>query len=230
MRKKTRDDYAISDFHFGDESILKVERTQFDTVEEHDKFILDNLRQWAIKAPPASTLWVLGDFGNTDMIEPFYDAIAAGNYIDTRIILGNHDSALDAYKFGEYFDEVYLYPQYFRQRIILSHEPQYPLPGGCINVHGHLHGAHLDDSRYISVSCNDIHYKPYKFSNLNGVLSRTEPYNMKFLWEPYAHEYVFNDKTRGDVVTNPKTGKIDLSASRALQKQLRDENWSLVHN
>ena len=36
-------DYIISDLHLGDKGIIHFERTEFNTVEEHDAFILS---QW----------------------------------------------------------------------------------------------------------------------------------------------------------------------------------------
>ena len=225
------DSYAISDFHFGAKGILNWERTQFATPQEHDEHILACMRRWYEKAAPGSVLWVLGDFGDTEMLEPFFNAVSgSGKFIELNFVAGNHDKAADLYKFEEYFDNVYNHPVYAGRRLILSHEPQWPIPVGCANIHGHTHNAHLDSKQHVTVSCNDIDYKPFKFSKLNGIYSNIERSCMKFLWEPYAEQYVFHDKTRNDIVMNPLTGKIDLPASRALQRSMRDENWNLKHD
>lgn len=225
---KKPDTYAISDFHFGDYGIINWERTQFKDSAAHDAFILEKMNDWYNSAASGSKLWVLGDFGNLDTLPEFFKAVSGnGKWIELNFLKGNHDKAADMFTFSNYFDNVYDYPVYLSNRLILSHEPQWPLPKSCANIHGHLHKALLDSDCHVSVSCNDIGYKPYKFSNLNGVFSKVDPYNMKFLWEPYAEHYIFKDKERRDIVMDPISGKVDLSASRALQKAMRDSNWNL---
>ena len=221
--------WAISDLHFGAVGIINWERTQFSSVEEHDNHILTCLRQWAEKAPCDSILWNLGDFGNIQMLEAYKAAIdIPGKNIRTNYILGNHCLANDIPIFKYYFDEVYEYPVYLSQKLILSHEPVWPIAPYQISVHGHLHQAKLDSPNHICVSANDIDYKPFRFNKLHGVFQKLPPRNMKFLWEPYADKYIFKNKNRSDIVMDPMTGKVDLAASRAIQKSIRDENWNLL--
>ena len=220
--------WAISDLHFHAAGIINWERTQFSSAEEHDEHILSCLRQWAMKAPKDSVLWNLGDFGDTQMLEAYKAAIdVPGKNIRTNLILGNHDLAKDIPLFEKYFDKVYEYPVYLSHKLVLCHEPIECDPF-CICLSGHLHAATLDRENHICVSANDIDYKPFRFNKLNGTYQKLPPRNMKFLWEPYADKYIFKNKNRSDIVIDPITGKIDLAASRALQKSMRDENWNLL--
>ena len=228
MSKKP-DTYFISDFHFSDDGLINWERTQFSDCKEHNDFVLNKMNEWYMKVAPGSKLYVLGDFGDTDYLSTFFDAVSGnGKWIELNYIYGNHDKASNYDRFAAYFDNVYLYPQYLSQKLILSHEPVWPIPPYALNIHGHLHKAKLDSPNHISVSCNDIGYKPFKLSDTNGYFARLEPRNMKFLWEPYADHYIMLDKAREDIVCNPLSGKIDLAASRAFQKSKRDENWNLI--
>lgn len=220
--------FAISDLHFCDRGITCWERTNFASQEEHDEFILDNLRQWAMKAPNDCTLWNLGDFGNVHMLEAYKEALTIpGKDIRLHFICGNHESAKDIPLLEKYFDKVYEYPVYLSQKLILSHEPVWPLAEFCCNICGHLHNATLDSDNHVCVSAKLVNYKPYKFTSLNKVFAKLPDRNMRFLWESYADQYkILND--RNDLVYDPITRKIDLAASRALQKSMRDENWNLL--
>lgn len=221
--------FAISDLHFGAENIINWERTQFSSAAAHDMHILESLRKWALKAPCDSVLWNLGDFGNIQRLADYKAAIdVPGKNIRTNYILGNHCLAKDIPAFKHYFDEVYEYPVYLSQKLILSHEPVWPIADFIVNVHGHTHSAIIDSPNHVTVSANDIDYKPFRFNKLHGVFQKLPPRNMKFLWEPYADKYIFKNKNRTDIVMDPMTGKIDLAASRALQKSMRDENWNLL--
>lgn len=217
--------WAISDLHFGHKNILKMERTQFSTIEEHDQYILNSLTSWyEEKAKDNDELWVLGDFGDTDRLPDFVSCFDGVKYVKLVFLYGNHDYLEDLPKFQYHFDVVHLYPVYLSQRVVLSHEPVYPIAPFMVNVHGHLHAAKLDTPNHISVSINDINYSPLNFKILNSALGKVEQRNMKFLWEPFAEAYKFKHKKRTDVVCNPKTGKIDLAASRACQKIYRANN------
>ena len=46
-------------------------------------------------------------------------------------LYGNHDSISDFDKFKKHFNEVYRYPTYITKRVLLSHEPQYPMVAGA---------------------------------------------------------------------------------------------------
>lgn len=213
--------YFVSDFHFShinddnSRGIIHWERTQFETIKEHDKFLMDKLAEWANKFKESDEFWVLGDWGNVDLLYLMYQFRCK-----TVFVYGNHDSVSDLEKFQDAFDEVYLYPVYISNRVVVSHIPQAVYPDQ-VNVHGHLHGMKIDDKRYITCSVNDINYKPVTDTLVNGTLGQLPKYQRRFLWEPYADNLVItNEIKREDLVCSPN-GKIDVSASRLLQQQNR---------
>ncbi len=220
--------------------VILFERTQFKTIQEHDTYIHNMLISWAQKHPDCG-LWILGDFGDTDYLywidemraygcEVYflYGLWILGDFGDTDylywidemraygcevyFLYGNHDSASDFDKFKEHFNEVYRYPTYITKRVLLSHEPQYPMVTGGLNVHGHLHGTKLDSVQHLTVSCNDINYNPISINPIVKRLAQIPKASFKFLEEPFADKYIFF-KPRPDIVMD-KDGKIDLKASR----------------
>lgn len=222
--------WFLSDLHLNHENLIKWERTQFANVQEHNEYIINALESWAEKkAKTKDELWFLGDFGDVEKLNEIHDAVRSSKdkHIKLVALLGNHDSRQDLPEFQRWFDEVYEYPVYISQRIVVSHEPVWPIAPFMVNVHGHTHAAELDSKNHITVSCNDVNYTPISEKQVEGQLGKLEPRFMKFLWEPYAAEYIFKDKSRSDIVCHPKTGKIDLPASRALQKIIRNDKWDL---
>lgn len=180
--------YFIGDFHFGHKNIIKFERIEFMSIEEHDAFIIAAINN---VVTPLDTLYVLGDVGS----------LAPVAQINGRKILikGNHDKRSDAAYLG-YFAEVYNTPIYLNKRLVLSHEP-IMVNTDVMNVHGHLHGARLASSNHICVSARNIEYRPITEQMLQIKLSRLPVQSTHFLEEWYADLYEF-DLNRNDVVTD----------------------------
>ena len=43
----------------------------------------------------------------------------------------------------------------------MTHMPRRAVPEGCVNMHGHLHGARVrGGTRHINVSVEQVHYRP----------------------------------------------------------------------
>lgn len=208
--------YFISDPHFGHYSestnrgIITFERTQFDTIQEHDNWVREMFIQLAEKAKPEDEVWVLGDWGDTSALWVM-DLFNC----ETFFVYGNHDSVSDLEKFKIHFDEVYQYPIYLSNKLVVSHIPVAVFEDQ-INVHGHLHGAILDSPNYICCSVHVANYKPITDQHINGQFAKLSKYNRRFLWEPFAHMMKFTQE-REDVIKD-KNGRIDLAASRVLQK------------
>lgn len=208
--------YFISDPHFGHYSestnrgIITFERTQFDTIQEHDSWVREMFIQLAGKAKPRDEVWVLGDWGDTNALWVM-DLFNC----KTFFVYGNHDAAADLEKFKIHFDEVYQYPVYLSNKLVVSHIPVAVFEDQ-INVHGHLHGVVLDSPNYICCSVHVADYRPITDQHINGQFAKLPKYNRRFLWEPFAHMMKFTQE-RADVIKD-KNGRIDLAASRVLQK------------
>lgn len=206
--------YFVSDPHFAhgnaERGIITFERTQFNTIEEHDKFLIEKFTEWAEKANSLDEFWVLGDWGNTDYLY-LMDMFKC----KTCFVYGNHDSHSDFEKFQLHFDKVYEYPVYLSNKLVVSHIPV-AVYEDQINVHGHLHGAVLDSPNHLCCSLHVHNYLPLTDQHINGQFGKLPKYNRHFLWEPFAHLMKFTQE-RADVVKD-KDGRIDLAASRVMQK------------
>lgn len=207
-------EYFISDPHFGHSNILKFERNEFKSIEEHDAFIVASINKVVTKF---DTLYLLGDIGELENVTKLN-----GKKI---LIMGNHDK-LAKYKYEEVFDEVYDTPIYLSKRIVLSHIP-IPTPPGVLNVHGHLHGSILNSDNHMNLSAMLINYRPISMKVLDIKMSKLPKDSHKFLQEWYAPLYKFVQKERNDVVFD-EDGVIDLEASIELHARLKVDNLNYV--
>lgn len=198
--------FFIGDLHFGHKNLLKFERTQFETIEEHDQFIIDSINK---HVKLTDTLYVLGDVGNVEKVKQLN-----GRKI---LIMGNHD-ARSKQEYLSYFNDVYETPIYFNKRVLLSHEPK-PVTQGILNVHGHLHGAYLDSKNHFNTSADLINYIPVSADLLGSKVALLEKDNERFLYEWYADMYVFTGE-RDDVVLD-ENFKIKLEESREFKQSLK---------
>lgn len=211
--------WFISDLHINhywknqegqERGVIFFERTRFKNIKEHDNYVLGNLYKWA-NAHKGQTLWILGDLGDISIALRALLELKYSFSIKINLVMGNHDSSKDKEKFKEVFDEVYDYPVFISKRVVLSHEPLYPLPEGMINIHGHLHGAKLDSKQHICVSAHVIGYNPISWKAVSKALSKIPNASYKFLQEPYRELYQFT-QPKEDVVYN-NNGKIKLKES-----------------
>ena len=206
--------YFTSDWHLGHESIINWERTQFNSIQEHDVTILEFVRKLAKKIKPGDNVYMLGDYGDIDKLWYIDELTHVGAH--TIFIAGNHDKFADKDKFEQYFDEVYWHPIYLSERLIVSHFPQALWPGQ-VNIHGHNHGAIIDAPGYITCSINDTNFIAITDKHINSAFSKVGKFETKFLYEPWADMYKFTKRDTSDLIVD-QNGKIDLSATRAYKK------------
>lgn len=202
-------DYFISDTHFGHENILTFERTQFQTIKDHDECIW-SLIESTVRS--TDTLYHLGDFGR---LTP--ENLERWNNLSCKTILirGNHDTSIT--KLKNVFDEVHKEPIFYTKRILLSHEPL-PVTDETLNVHGHLHGANLIMPNYLNISIHQFDYKLANAKNLSQKVNTIPKINWKFMFEWYAKDYNFTIPNK-DVIFD-QNGEIDLKKT---QKHLLSE-------
>ena len=205
--------YFISDLHMDHKNVINFERTQFTTIEEYNKCIVNFFNQLVKKLKPSDEVWNLGDFGSPDYLY-LSDMI---RYVGAKSIFlyGNHDRQEDLPLFQQHFDEVYLYPVYLSQKLVVSHFPV-AVYNDTINIHGHCHGSRLKDLNHVCASIHVANYQPITDRNLDSVYSRLPKFTRRFLYEHWAADYQFI-QSKEDVVMDPNRN-IDLSASRPPQK------------
>lgn len=193
--------WIISDTHFGDGGILKFERTQFSSIEEHDNFIIESINR---TVHPGETIVFLGDMG----AHTWSDSIKKiRTDVYKVLIMGNHDRFARA-KYEELFDEVYNGPLFINKFIVLSHEP-IPVSEHFLNIHGHLHNSYIDDDHHLNLSAHMCNYKPYELDRAYEMTATYPRIRARFLDEWYADKYVFTDgMKRRDVYMYRDTGHI----------------------
>lgn len=209
--------YFLSDLHLNHKNVINFERTQFNTIEEHDAYIEKVIKELAKKIKKRSSedeVWILGDFGSLNYLYLIDWLKEAG--AKTYFVYGNHDKESDIEIFKRHFDKVYLYPVYLSQKLVVSHCPVAVWPEGQINVHGHLHGSKLSDPNHVCVSIHVINYQPISDKYLSSVYSKLPKLSTRFLYEPWAADYQFTQPKEGIIMDY--NNNIDLSASRVLQK------------
>lgn len=214
--------YFISDLHFGHyyngRGIITFERTQFNSIEEHDGYIEAVISKLCRKLKPGDEVWNLGDFGNLEYLDTVDWIRETG--AKTYFIYGNHDAQSDLSYFEKHFDQVFLYPVFLSQKLVVSHFPVAVYPDS-INICGHLHGAKLQDINHVCASIHVANYQPVTDRNLDAIFSKLPKFTRRFLYEPWANDYQFI-QPKEDVIMDPN-GIIDLSASRLLQKLNTDQ-------
>lgn len=208
-----------SDTHYGHmyqnkqgewRGVTLFERTQFKTIEEHDIALNSLLFSWAEKHYGA-TLFHLGDWGNVNNLWIIRE-LRWKYGIDCRFVMGNHDKMSDFNKFKDVFNEVYITPVYIHPRVIVSHEPVWPVPMSTLNLHGHLHASKLDSPQHLNVNIHMLHYQLCSSKRVMNMLGKLEKCTFKFLEEPYVRHMLITQK-KEDAIYDRKTGKIDYEAS-----------------
>lgn len=209
--------WLFSDPHFGDSGILKYERTQFSSTEDHDKFIIDIINR---TINDGDTLVCLGDLGinwvkKINMINPNVKKV---------LILGNHDGCSKTI-YKTYFDEVYDGPLFVNKFIVLSHEP-IPVSEHFINIHGHLHCSNLDSKNHINISIAEY---GYKLCDIDKIYTRSieslPRIKARFLKEWYADLYVFTNFEKRDVFMYRDTGHVITKDTLSAIKELGDSSF-----
>lgn len=174
-------DLFIADMHFGHENILRQCRSQFQTIEEMNAVIIENINR---KMTKKDTLYILGDFAFRSKQSPlvYLEAIKPKKIL----IMGNHDSSwlktLTKEEIARYFEQVL--PQYEIKKnkieLHLNHFPQLAWNRShffaqSFSICGHIHNARdstIAAQLFPQLNCQfnagvDInHFEPVTFEEL----------------------------------------------------------------
>ena len=162
--------YTIADTHFGHDNIVSIyARQHFNSVEEHDAVIADNILSRCCKR---DTLYILGDVCLNMKSFHYVEEIAKA-VENLYIVLGNHDferskgaRLMDYIALREHTNLQLLGMKKYKQSW-LTHAPMHPSElKGRLNIHGHIHDIALDDERYVNVSCECVDYKPINIEDI----------------------------------------------------------------
>lgn len=148
--------YFISDTHYGHNGISDKFRTHFNSDEEHNETIHENILSVSGKR---NDLWLLGDIAfKPEHFRKLREY--ALSFRNVNVVLGNHDHP-DLVPFCS-DNGIKVYGLEKRWGVWLSHCPIHPdeMYRCTLNIHGHLHGKVIPDDRYFNVSCERVEYKP----------------------------------------------------------------------
>jgi len=152
--------YIISDLHLGHANILKYCRQEFETIQQHDDTIIQNISKLGIN----DFLWVLGDVA--------FKKESLFRLKETRchlgLVMGNHDW-FKAHEYKEVFSRIKGVEEmtYQDKSFVFTHIPIHKdALRWDYNIHGHMHTEMIWDSGYINVCCEKLNYMPVQISEL----------------------------------------------------------------
>lgn len=159
--------FLISDTHFGHGNILTflkqdgtLLRSGFKDIKDHD---LELIKRWNSVVGKSDKVYHLGDvgFANFPYLKEIFDNLNG----EKVLIKGNHDR-FKLSQYAQIFKDIRA--THPLDKFVLSHVPLHPISfdrwGG--NIHGHLHGHKIDDSRYVNVCVEHIDYTPIPFEDV----------------------------------------------------------------
>ena len=150
-----------SDLHLGHKNIIKF-RYGFETLEDHDEFIFDNL---ASSINKRDSIIFLGDVAFS---KEWLNRIASIQCAKKTLILGNHDLERGITMSDLMITYDRIESLYNKRNVYFTHCPIHPsqFRGKSHNIHGHLHNDEIDDDRYINVCVDKTSYRPVPFSSV----------------------------------------------------------------
>lgn len=128
--------YFTSDLHLGHRAAINMCERPFESVEEMNQVLINNINARVNKN---DTLYILGDLAHRTPVEQVNEWIAKING-KKILIKGNHDKNYEPSLFEGIYD--FLEVHYNGHSISLMHYPMMSWPKshhGSIHLHGHMH-------------------------------------------------------------------------------------------
>lgn len=148
--------YFTADLHLGHNNILKYANRPFETIEEMDGTIIDNINN-TVKED--DTLFIVGDFSWKP--KKYLDQLKCKVFL----ITGNHDRTIDVEKVFKEWDS-FLIMKIGRFYCILNHLPNYYQKHFDFVICGHVHTAYKVLGRNVNVGVDQWSYKPVSYEEL----------------------------------------------------------------
>ena len=162
--------WVWSDLHLGHTKTIKVFQRPFGTADEMNDTIF---RNWEQVVAPADTILILGDVTVHGLWGRRLARVrqAPGRKI---LVYGNHEITGTGSVETDGFDEVHSSLHVDGDPpLLLTHVPLRVVPGGCVNIHGHLHHKRIPGrTRHINVCVEQLQYRPRALSTLHRLARR----------------------------------------------------------
>jgi len=147
--------YYTSDCHLDHRNIIKYEGRPFDSTDDMNSYIINNINEFVGKK---DILHILGDFSfsGVDRTIEFLRMIKCKNIV---LVLGNHDAHLDTVTkrlrlsvVARVVNNIHMVKD-DGKNVCLCHFPIEEWPSkskGCVHLHGHSHGnlEHIIENRF----------------------------------------------------------------------------------
>lgn len=175
--------WVCADLHLQHKNMINYCRNRFNSVEEHDKYVIERFNSVVGKD---DRVFILGDLGFTPR-----DTLAAKvkqlNGIKT-LIIGNHDRLKDSDYTNMGIAQVIRHPVFYNNNIVLSHIPAQECFHSpyTINVHGHLHGNILDLPNFFNVNVELTDFLPI---NIKVFEEKAKEICEQYRWQPFGSEW-----------------------------------------
>jgi calcineurin-like phosphoesterase family protein len=170
--------WFTSDTHFGHRNIIKYCDRPFNSIEEHDRKLIE---YWNESVAPGDTVYHLGDFALCRQPE----ARAIANRLNGQIflILGNHDKVIrgmeDCFVKVAHYHELKLKTDY--RKIVLFHYAQRVWNAshhGSYHLFGHSHGGLPDYGLSTDVGVDRWGYCPVSLETIEAHMNQRKKYGL----------------------------------------------------
>lgn len=170
--------WFTSDFHLGQRKILEYDQRPFDTIEDHDLTIIENMN---MVVKPDDHVYYLGDFSmqlSTGKLEEYLGKLNGKWFF----ILGNHDhnKIRRLYeKYGTLLGRLHTFKHPSGQTIELSHFSLRTWSRhhrGSYHLYGHSHGSLPPLGRSMDVGVNTNGYFPYSYEDIVDIMEPITPH------------------------------------------------------
>lgn len=133
--------YFTSDLHLNHRAVIPMCERPFDSVEEMNQVLIDNINS---RVKKNDTLYLLGDLTNKGTVASANELISQIKCKNLILVVGNHDKKYDTSLFKEIQNlmEIHAGIDGRNHSITLCHFPMLSWPKsrhGSIHLHGHIH-------------------------------------------------------------------------------------------
>jgi len=143
--------WFTSDLHFGHKNINKFRLEVFSEEDNRARICWD----WEDLVTKRDDVYVLGDAAFTGDTVKEFENLPGRKFL----VRGNHDE-LSTHEYLKYFTEIYGLKKY--KGFWLSHAPIHPNElRGKTNLHGHVHYADVEDTRYFNMCVESLWKRGY---------------------------------------------------------------------
>lgn len=186
--------YFIADLHLGHKNILTLANRRFDSIQEHDSYLIDCINK---TVSTSDHLYILGDLGFHKDYLSLATKMAEINTHNVHIIRGNHDDIKDLIRLQEdglivEYKEMKIVKK-GNNRIFCCHYPMrewYGFYRGYYHAFGHVHNTLQPYERSMDVGVDSIGYHPIEFDNLVNTI---DSYNEGKISKISAEDKMINE-------------------------------------